>query len=62
VRSGSGIELRIELASNVVLTVSLPDTGVSVHSADLGAIRAAAAPLLDELARRQLATKDEETV
>lgn len=55
------IELRIELAPDVTLTVSLPDTGFD--SADLGAIRAAAAPLLAELARRQRTANDpQETV
>lgn len=55
------IELRIELAPHVTLTVSLPDAGFD--SADLGAIRAAAAPLLAELARRQRTANDpEETV
>jgi DNA-binding transcriptional MerR regulator len=52
------IELRIELAPDVTLTVSLPDTGFD--SADLGAIRAAAAPLLAELARRQRTANDRE--
>ena len=55
------IELRIELAPDITLTVSLPDTGFD--SADLGAIRAAAAPLLAELARRQRTANDpQETV
>jgi DNA-binding transcriptional MerR regulator len=51
-------EIQIPLAGNVVLTIALPDDA-ALTSADLRAIRAAAAPLMDELARRQLATQDE---
>ena len=54
----SPIELRIELAPAITLTVSLTDTGFD--TADLGAIRAAAAPLLAELARRQRTANDPE--
>jgi len=50
------IELRIELAPDVTLTVSISDTGFD--TADLGAIRAAAAPLLAELARRHRTAND----
>jgi DNA-binding transcriptional MerR regulator len=52
----SPVELRIELAPDVTLTVSLADTGFD--TTDLGAIRAAAAPLLAELARRRRTAND----
>jgi len=52
------IELRIELAPDVTLTVSLADAGLD--ASDLGAIRAAAAPLLAELARRRPTANDPE--
>lgn len=48
------VELRIELAPNVVLTLAVIDERVAVSPADIRAIRAAAAPLVAELARRQL--------
>lgn len=48
------VELRVELAPNVVLLLSVPDESVAISSADVRAIRAAAAPLVDELARRKL--------
>jgi DNA-binding transcriptional MerR regulator len=54
-RATRGIELRIELAPEVVLSLSAAD-GVAVSSADVRAIRAAAAPLLAELASRRLAS------
>jgi len=50
-----GVELRIELAPEVVLSLSAAD-GVAVSPADVRAIRAAAAPLLAELASRRLAS------
>jgi len=49
------VELRIELAPEVVLSLSAAD-GVAVSSADVRAIRAAAAPLLAELVSRRLAS------
>lgn len=47
--------LRLELAPNVVLTIAMPDDGLALSHADIRAIRAAAAPLVTELAKRQLA-------
>jgi DNA-binding transcriptional MerR regulator len=49
------VELRIELAPQVVLSLSVVDDSVTVSPADVRAIRAAAAPLLAELASRRLA-------
>jgi DNA-binding transcriptional MerR regulator len=51
----AAVELRIELAPEVVLSLSASD-GVAVSPADVRAIRAAAAPLLAELASRRLAS------
>ncbi len=48
------VELRIELAPNVILLVAVPASGISISQADIGAIRAAAATLVTELASRQL--------
>lgn len=48
------VELRLELAPNVVITIALPDAGIALSHADVRAIRAAAAPLVAELASRQL--------
>lgn len=53
--AGAAVELRIELAPEVVLSLSAAD-GVAVSPADVRAIRAAAAPLLAELASRRLAS------
>jgi DNA-binding transcriptional MerR regulator len=50
------VELRIELAPNVVLSLAVVDDRVTVSPADVRAIRAAAAPLLAELASRRLAS------
>lgn len=50
----AGAELRIELAPNVHVTISMPDDGVAISSADIRAIRAAAASLVTELAHRRL--------
>lgn len=50
------VELRIELAPQVVLSLSVSDDSVAVSPADVRAIRAAAAPLLAELASRRLAS------
>lgn len=47
-------ELRIELAPTISLSIALSDD-VAISLADVAAIRAAAAPLMAELARRQLA-------
>jgi hypothetical protein len=47
------VELRIELVPGAFLTVSVAD-GVSLTSADVRALRAAAAPLATELANRGL--------
>lgn len=49
----SAVELRIELASGAFLTVGIAD-GVSLSPADVHALRAAAAPLVTELAHRGL--------
>lgn len=55
----SGAELRIELAPNISLSIALSgDTAISM--ADVAAIRAAAAPLMAELASRQLAVHADE--
>ena len=48
------VELRIELAPGVSLIVAVPASGIAITRADIGAIRAAAAPLVTELAERQL--------
>lgn len=52
----SAVELRVELAPNVVLSLSVVDEGCAISPADVRAIRAAAAPLLAELASRRLAS------
>ncbi len=46
------VELRIQLAPDLTLTLAVPG-GISLHPADVRALRAAAAPLI-ELARRTL--------
>jgi DNA-binding transcriptional MerR regulator len=52
-------ELRFELAPNVALSIAL--TGdLALSTADLRALRAAAAPLVAELARRGLTAQDQE--
>jgi DNA-binding transcriptional MerR regulator len=50
------LELRIELAPQVVLSLAVVDDRVAVSPADVRAIRAAAAPLLAELTSRRLAS------
>lgn len=62
-RATDAAEIQIPLADNVIVTIALPDDA-ALTSADLRAIRAAAAPLMDELARRQLSqrTMDKEDV
>lgn len=52
-------ELRVELAPNISLSIALSDD-VAISMADVAAIRAAAAPLIAELARRQLAVHADE--
>jgi DNA-binding transcriptional MerR regulator len=49
-----GLELRMELAPNVVLALSVVDESVSISPADVRAIRDAAAQLIAELANRGL--------
>jgi DNA-binding transcriptional MerR regulator len=51
------VEIRIELAPGAFITVGVPD-GVSLSSADIRALRAAAAPLVTELAHRGLTTEE----
>jgi DNA-binding transcriptional MerR regulator len=48
------VELRIELAPHVVLSLSVSDERIAISPADIRALRAAAAPLVAELALRQL--------
>lgn len=48
------VELRIELAPDVVLSLTVSDGEIALSPADLRALRAAAAPLLAELASRRL--------
>jgi len=52
--SGGAVELRVELAPNVTLSLALVDDSVAISPADVRALRAAAAPLLAELASRRL--------
>jgi DNA-binding transcriptional MerR regulator len=54
--AAGAVELRIELAPHVVLSLAVVDDRVTVSPADVRAIRAAAAPLLAELASRRLAS------
>jgi DNA-binding transcriptional MerR regulator len=58
--SAGALELRIELAPHVVLSLAVADDRVTVSPADVRAIRAAAAPLLAELASRRLVSHDGE--
>ena len=51
----AAVELRVELAPNIVLSLSVIDESVAITPADIRALRAAAAPLLAELASRRLA-------
>lgn len=49
------IELRVQLAPNVTLTIAVTDdTALALSSADVHALRVAAAPLVTELANRRL--------
>jgi hypothetical protein len=52
--SPAAVELRVELAPNVILLLSLVDERVAISPADVRAIRAAAAPLVAELASRRI--------
>jgi len=54
--AAGAVELRIELAPHVALSLAVVDDRVTVSPADVRAIRAAAAPLLAELASRRLAS------
>jgi DNA-binding transcriptional MerR regulator len=54
--AAGAVELRIELAPHIVLSLSVVDDSVTVSPPDVRAIRAAAAPLLAELASRRLAS------
>ena len=54
------VEIRIELAPGAVLAVSMPDAGIALSPADVRALRAAAAPLVSELARLQRSPHPEE--
>ena len=54
----SPVEVRIELAPNVHVAVALPE-GASLTSADVHALRAAAAPFVAELAKRGLTLEEE---
>ncbi len=57
---GGDAELRIDLAPNVSLSIAL--TGdLALSAAELRALRAAAAPLVAELARRGLTAQTQET-
>ncbi len=58
-RAAGPAELRVDLAPNVSISIEL-SSDVSISLADVAAIRAAAAPLIAELARRQLAMHAEE--
>lgn len=53
-------QLRLKLAPNVVLTVALPEHHGAISSADLRALRDAAAPLIIALAERGLVDDDGE--
>jgi len=55
-RAPAAVELRVELAPSVVLSLSVVDESVAITPADIRALRAAAAPLLAELASRRLAS------
>lgn len=53
------VELRIELSPGVVLSLSVTDESVVMSPADVRELRAAAAPLLAELAFRRLTSSKE---
>jgi hypothetical protein len=50
----SAVELRVELAPNVILSLSIVDETIAISPADVCALRAAAAPLVAELASRRI--------
>ena len=52
------VELRVELAPGIHLTIAMPADGIAVSTADLRAIRAAAASLVTELATRRLTQEE----
>jgi DNA-binding transcriptional MerR regulator len=54
VHATAPVELRLELTPHVAITIAMPDGGIALSHADVRAIRAAAAPLVAELAARQL--------
>ena len=54
-------ELRVELAPNISLSIEM-SSDIAISLADVAAIRAAAAPLIAELARRQLVVHGGESV
>lgn len=56
--SGVGVEVRVALDAQVGLLIALPAGARVPDSADVRALRAAAAPLLAELARRGLILED----
>jgi DNA-binding transcriptional MerR regulator len=60
VAAAAPVEVRIELAPNVQVAVALPE-GASLTSADVHALRAAAAPFVAELARRGLTPGGDES-
>lgn len=55
------VEVRVELAPGVHVVIALPE-GASIASADVHALRAAAAPFVAELARRGLTAPDGATL
>jgi DNA-binding transcriptional MerR regulator len=50
----AAVELRLELAPNVILSLSVVDDSIAISPADVRAIRVAAAPLVAELASRRI--------
>jgi hypothetical protein len=52
--AASPVELRVELAPHVILSLSVVDESVAISPADVRALRAAAAPLVAELASRRI--------
>jgi hypothetical protein len=50
----AAVELRVELAPHVILSLSVVDESVAISPADVRALRAAAAPLMAELASRRI--------
>jgi DNA-binding transcriptional MerR regulator len=54
--AAAAIELRVELAPQIVLVLVVVDERIAISPADVHALREAAAPLLAELASRRLAS------